>query len=90
MLRPYVVLPPAPPTTPSTNRSNLLGHLTLLSPDEWLLMGDIENLVGQIFPREVIPGFEPSVKPLQPKPLQAEQPKQGRSVRARTGGRRRR
>src|SRR6059036_488921 len=64
--------------------------LTLLSPDEWLLMGDIEKLVGQIFPREVIPGFEPSVKPLQPKPLQAEQPKQGRSVRARTGGRRRR
>src|SRR6058998_1138618 len=64
--------------------------LTLLSPDEWLLMGDIEKLVGQIFPREVIPGFEPSVKPLQPKPLQAEQPKPARSVRARVGGRRRR
>src|SRR5881409_494621 len=64
--------------------------LTLLSPDEWLLMGDIEKLVGQTFPREVIPGFEPSVKPLQPKPLQAEQPKPGRSVRARSGGRRRR
>src|SRR5439155_1310995 len=32
--------------------------LTLLSPDEWLLMGDIEKLVGQTFPREVIPGFE--------------------------------
>src|SRR5881409_3920043 len=40
--------------------------LTLLSPDEWLLMGDIEKLVGQTFPREVIPGFEPSVAPLQP------------------------
>src|SRR2546421_3961409 len=64
--------------------------LTLLSPDEWLLMGDIEKLVGQTFPREVIAGFEPSVKPLQPKPLQAEQPKPGRSVRARAGGRRRR
>src|SRR5213595_1468993 len=64
--------------------------LTLISPDEWLLMGDIEKLIGQIFPREVIPGFEPSVKPLQPRPLQAEQPKQGRSVRARSGGRRRR
>jgi len=64
--------------------------LTLLSPDEWLLMGDIEKLVGQTFPREVIPGFEPSVPPLQPKPLQAEQPKPGRSVRARAGGRRRR
>src|SRR6266702_3616627 len=64
--------------------------LTLLSPDEWLLMGDIEKLVGQIFPREVIPGFEPSVKPLQPRPLQLEVPKQVRSVRARSGGRRRR
>jgi len=64
--------------------------LTLLSPDEWLLMGDIEKLVGQIFPREVIPGFEPSVAPLQPKPLQAEQAKRGPSVRARSGGRRRR
>src|SRR5207302_1769500 len=47
--------------------------LTLLSPDEWLLMGDIEKLVGQTFPREGIPGFEPSVKPLQPKPLKASQ-----------------
>jgi len=64
--------------------------LTLLSPDEWLLMGDIEKLVGQIFPREVIPGFEPSVKPLQPRPLRLEAPKQVRSVRARAGGRRRR
>src|SRR5712664_4009296 len=64
--------------------------LTLLSPDEWLLMGDIEKLVGQTFPREVIPGFEPSVPPLQPKPLASEQPKPGRSVRARSGGRRRR
>src|SRR5205809_89838 len=64
--------------------------LTLISPDEWLLMGDIEKLIGQTFPREVIPGFEPSIKPLQPKPMAAEQPKPARSVRARVGGRRRR
>jgi ATP-dependent RNA helicase RhlE len=64
--------------------------LTLLSPDEWLMMGDIEKLVGQTFPREVIPGFEPSVKPLQPRSLEPEPPKPGRSVRARSGGRRRR
>jgi ATP-dependent RNA helicase RhlE len=64
--------------------------LTLLSPDEWLFMGDIEKLVGQIFPREVIPGFEPSVKPLQPRRLQPEQPRPARSVRMRAGGRRRR
>jgi ATP-dependent RNA helicase RhlE len=64
--------------------------LTLLSPDEWLLMGDIEKLIGQTFPREVIPGFEPSIPPLQPRPAEAETPKRGRSVRARVGGRRRR
>jgi len=64
--------------------------LTLISPDEWLLMGDIEKLIGQTFPREVIPGFEPSIPPLQPKAAVAEQPKPARSVRARVGGRRRR
>jgi len=64
--------------------------LTLLSPDEWLLMGDIEKLVGQVFPREVIPGFEPSVPPLQPRPVQLEVVRPARSVRARVGGRRRR
>src|SRR5205814_921151 len=30
--------------------------LTLISPDEWLLMADVERLIGQNFPREVIPG----------------------------------
>jgi ATP-dependent RNA helicase RhlE len=59
--------------------------LTLLSPDEWLMMGDIEKLVGQTFPREVIPGFEPSVAPLQPKARQAEHPRPARSVRMRAG-----
>jgi ATP-dependent RNA helicase RhlE len=64
--------------------------LTLLSPDEWLLMGDIEKLIGQTFPREVIPGFEPSIPPLQPRAAEADTPKRERSVRARVGGRRRR
>jgi ATP-dependent RNA helicase RhlE len=63
--------------------------LTLLSPDEWLLMGDIEKLVGQTFPREVIPGFEPSVKPLVPRALRVEPPRPARSVRMRAGQRRR-
>src|SRR5256884_5967172 len=40
--------------------------LTLISPDEWLLMADVEKLIGQTFPREGIPGFEPSVAPPQP------------------------
>src|SRR6058998_53100 len=64
--------------------------LTLISPDEWLLMADVEKLIGRTFPREIIPGFEPSIPPLQPKAVVAEQPKPARSVRARVGGRRRR
>lgn len=64
--------------------------LTLMSPDEWLLMADVEKLIGQTFPREVIPGFEPAVPPLQPRPVLAEPPRPARSVRARQGGRRRR
>ncbi|MGH7537879.1 MAG: DEAD/DEAH box helicase [Gemmatimonadales bacterium] len=64
--------------------------LTLLSPDEWLLMGDIEKLVGQVFPREIIPGFEPSVPPLQPKHAVPLAARPARSVRSRVGGRRRR
>jgi ATP-dependent RNA helicase RhlE len=64
--------------------------LTLISPDEWIMMADVEKLIGRTFPRETIPGFEPSVKPLQPRAMAAEQPKPARSVRARAGGRRRR
>ncbi len=64
--------------------------LTLMSPDEWLLMGDIEKLIGRTFPREVVPGFEPSVKPVAP--VAREQPavNRGPSVRARRGSARRR
>jgi len=64
--------------------------LTLLSPDEWLLMGDIEKLVGLIFPREIIPGFEPSVAPLQPKHATAAVKRPSLTVRGRSGGRKRR
>ncbi|MGH7699045.1 MAG: DEAD/DEAH box helicase [Gemmatimonadales bacterium] len=63
--------------------------LTLLSPDEWLLMGDIEKLVGQAFPREVIPGFEPSVAPFVPKVAAPAAPRPSRSVVGRRGLRRR-
>src|SRR6267378_4860973 len=64
--------------------------LTLISPDEWLLMADVEKLIGKGFPREVIPGFEPSVAPLQPKALEAAARRAERSVRPRVGGRRKR
>ena len=64
--------------------------LTLISPDEWLLMADVERLIGQTFPREVIPGFEPSVAPLQPRVAAPAAARPARSVRPRAGGRRRR
>src|SRR3989441_240462 len=63
--------------------------LTLISPDEWLLMADVERLIGQTFPREVIPGFEPSVPPLQPRAAAEEAPRPERSLRPRRGGKRR-
>jgi len=64
--------------------------LTLMAVDEWLLMGDIEKLIGRVFPREVIPGFEPSIAPLEPRAPNAEPRRSRPSLRMRTGGRRRR
>ena len=63
--------------------------LTLMSPDEWLAMGDIEKLIGRTFPREVVPGLEPAVKPPEPRAAAgaAARPT-GPSMRARRGGRR--
>jgi len=64
--------------------------LTLISPDEWLLMADVEKLIGQGFPREVIPGFEPSVPPMQPRVQSAEAARPERSLRPRRGGKKKR
>jgi ATP-dependent RNA helicase RhlE len=64
--------------------------LTLISPDEWLLMADVEKLIGQTFPREVIPGFEPSVPPFQPRTQEDEAARPERSMRPRRGGKKRR
>jgi ATP-dependent RNA helicase RhlE len=66
--------------------------LTLMSPDEWLLMGDIEKLIGRTFPRQVVPGFEPSGPVLQPTERDRPAAPRGPSVGARRGrarGRRR-
>ena len=64
--------------------------LTLVSPDEWLLVRDIERLIGRAIPREVFPGFEPSVAPL-PSVMDTEpaKPRPEWSVRPRRGLRRR-
>jgi ATP-dependent RNA helicase RhlE len=63
--------------------------LTLMSPDEWLLMRDVEKLLGRTLTREVMPGFEPAVAPSQPWEREPERPS-GPSVRARRGATRRR
>ena len=64
--------------------------MTLMSPDEWLLMSDIEKLMGRTFPREVLPGYEPAVAPMQPRKRPEVTRPRGRSVRARRGIARRR
>ncbi|KPJ94146.1 MAG: hypothetical protein AMS18_04320 [Gemmatimonas sp. SG8_17] len=63
--------------------------LTLMSPDEWLLMCDVEKLMGRTFRREVMPGFEPSVEPIQPEERKRAPVRRGRSVMARSGAARR-
>jgi hypothetical protein len=55
------------------------------------MMADIEKLIGQTFPREVIAGFEPTIKPLQPRPQgEVAPPKRSLTVRGRSGAVRRR
>ena len=75
-------------------RTARAGHrgvaLTLMSPDEWLLVADIEKLVGQVFPRETVPGFEPVSKPPASRSVVLATPRPARSMGARAGGRRRR
>jgi ATP-dependent RNA helicase RhlE len=63
--------------------------LTLMSPDEWLMMRDVEKLLGRTLPREIVPGFEPTVAPLQPVERPRSKPR-GPSLRPRRGGGRRR
>jgi len=64
--------------------------VTLMAPDEWMLMWSVERLLGRALSREVVPGFEPAVEPLQPL-MQTEVPRrQGPSLRPRRGAARRR
>ncbi len=62
--------------------------LTLMSPDEWLLMRDVEKLIGRTLTREVMPGFEPAVVPAQPQEPVEKKPVS--SLRSRRGIARRR
>ena len=63
---------------------------TLMSPDEWLLMADIEKLIGKTFPRDIVPGFEPAFAPIPPASLKQPVVNRGPSLRARRGLARRR
>jgi ATP-dependent RNA helicase RhlE len=62
--------------------------LTLMAPDEWFLVAEIEKLIGQTFPRETLPGFEPSVAP--PEPMLAAKRASVPGIRGRRGMTRRR
>lgn len=59
--------------------------VTLMSPDEWTMMREIEKLMGRTFSREIVPGFEPNVKPMQPDQRMASSRPQGPSLRPRRG-----
>jgi ATP-dependent RNA helicase RhlE len=64
--------------------------LTLMAPNEWLLVAAIEKLIGRTFPREILPGFEPSVAPPPPLELARERRAATPGIKARRGmGRRR-
>jgi ATP-dependent RNA helicase RhlE len=62
--------------------------LTLMSPDEWLMMRDVEKLLGRTFPREIVPGFEPTIAPHKPVERPQSSRQRGPSLRPRRGGRR--
>jgi ATP-dependent RNA helicase RhlE len=60
--------------------------LTLMSPDEWLLMRDVEKLMGRSFHRDAMPGLEPTIMPLQPEERAELVKRPARSVMSRRGG----
>lgn len=64
--------------------------LTLMSPGEWLLMRDIEKLMGRIFERTTVEGFEPLVKPVQPKEEVVKPKRKGPTMGPRRGRSKRR
>ena len=64
--------------------------VTLLSPDEWLLVRDIEKFIDRSFTREALPGFEPDVMPPQPWEMVTPPATDRRTVTGRRGKGRRR
>jgi ATP-dependent RNA helicase RhlE len=64
--------------------------VTLLSPDEWLMVRDIEKFIDRSFTKEALPGFEPDVMPAQPWEIAAPPVTNKRTVTGRRGRARRR
>ncbi len=64
--------------------------MTLMSPDEWTLMSDVEKLLGRTLSREVVPGYEPAIAPSQPAELTPDPKPPGPSLGPRRGASRRR
>lgn len=62
--------------------------VTLMSPDEWTMMREVEKLMGRTFSREIVPGFEPNVRPAQPTEPKVDSSPRGPSLRPRRGARR--
>jgi ATP-dependent RNA helicase RhlE len=63
--------------------------LTLMAMHECVAMRDVEKYMGRTLVRETVPGFEPSIAPIQPKEPARKRPS-SQSVRPRRGGARRR
>jgi ATP-dependent RNA helicase RhlE len=71
-----------------TARAGAVGvAITLMAPHEWLLMHNVEKVMGRTLQRDVLPGFEPATPPFQPRDRPAGPAKRaGPSVRPRRGG----
>ncbi len=63
--------------------------LTLMAMHECIAMRDVEKYMGRTLVRETVPGFEPSIAPIQPKEPAPKRPS-SQSVRPRRGQARRR
>jgi len=64
--------------------------VTLMAPHEWLLVREIEKLMGESIPRSAVPGFEPSHEPLGPSRRTEEESRDAPRSRLGRGRRRRR
>jgi len=66
-----------------TGRAGVTGEaISLVSPDEYSYLADIEKLIKRKFEREIVPGFEPGSAPPASERQHQEQPRRERPRRA--------